>query len=266
MKKYLSVFTLSARRTLPRLLIILIVASAAQIALFYMTLQSSGGPYTADTMPLLQDVISGSHMAWVMGAAFLLYMAVLCSVLGKKASGQTAYTTHRLPISEPAFYWIQALYNCCALLIFLGAEIASVMVMACLYDAQVHLAGASQHLVFLGFYQSGVLHSLLPLADVWTHIENLFIFLSLGISAARFSKKQSRGSADGAAPIAVIITALAFCSSSGGVGAMMHIALIFVLIAGIVSAYTISKGGTLDEEEINAAPPADAAGSLPAEN
>ncbi len=265
MKKYVSVFALSARHTLPRLLIILIAASAAQIVLFYTTLCGGGKTYTADTMPLLQDVIQRSHILWILGGAFLLYMAVLCGVFEKKASGLTAYTICRLPVSEPAFYWIQTLYNWCVLLLFLGAEIAAILVMTSVYDGQIQLSGASRHLTFLGFYQSSVLHSLLPLADVQTHVENLLICLSLGLCAARFAKKQSRGLTDMAAPLAVIITVLAFCDRSGFNG-MLHVFLSFVIVAGAVSAYTISKGGTLDEEDINADLPPGAGEKLPAEN
>lgn len=263
MKKYLSVFALSARRTLPRLLIIWAVMAAAEIALFSAALKSAEKAAAGQLMPLLQDIVASSHMAWVLGAAFLLTMAVLCNVLGKSASGLTAYTIRRLPVSEQAFYWTQALYNLCALLILLGVQIAAILVMVFLYDKAADAAGASPHLVFLGFYQSPVLHSLLPLADTLYHIENLVILLALSLSAARFARLQSRGSLDGASPAAVILTCLTFFGRSTQMGDMMHMLLFFVAAAGIVSAYTISKGGTLDEktsyisaaaEEADAAP------------
>lgn len=123
-----------------RLLLILIAMAAVQIALFSAALTKAvdaGGDF-----PLLEDVVADSRIAWILGAALLLCMAVLCSVFGKKASVLSAYTTCRLPVGEPAFYWGQALYNCCALLILLGAEIASVLVMVSLYDKAAALAGA----------------------------------------------------------------------------------------------------------------------------
>lgn len=248
MKKYLSVFALSARRTLPRLLIIWAVMAAAETALFAMALKNAEETAADGSMPLLQDVVASSHMAWILGAAFLLTMAVLCNVLGKKAAGLSAYTIRRLPVSEQAFYWIQALYNLCALLTLLGAQIAAILAMVSIYDKAAAAANASQHLVFLGFYQSPVLHGLLPLADTLYHIENLLILLALSLSAARFAKMQSRGVLDGAAPTAVILTCLAFFGRSTEYGDMMHILLVFVAAAGVVSAYTISKGGTLDDE------------------
>lgn len=56
MKKYLSVFALPARRTLPRLLLILIAMAAVQIALFSAALTKAvdaGGDF-----PLLEDVVA----------------------------------------------------------------------------------------------------------------------------------------------------------------------------------------------------------------
>ena len=129
MKKYLSVFALSARRTLPRLLIIWAVMAAAETALFTMALKKAEASAADAFMPLLQDVVADSHMDWLLVAAFLLTMAVLCNVLGKKSSVLPVYTVQRLPVSEQAFYWIQALYNLCALLILLGAQIAALLVM-----------------------------------------------------------------------------------------------------------------------------------------
>lgn len=251
MKKYLSVFALPARRTLPRLLLILIAMAAVQIALFSAALTKAvdaGGDF-----PLLEDVVADSRIAWILGAALLLCMAVLCSAFGKKASVLSAYTTCRLPVGEPAFYWGQALYNCCALLILLGAEIASVLVMVSLYDKEAALAGASQHLVFLGFYQSSLLHGLLPLADTLIHVENLCMLLALGLSAARFAKMQSRGKFDIAAPFAVILAGLTFCGRFGYDGSVTRILLIALPIIAVVSALSISKGGTLDEEETHVA-------------
>ncbi len=246
MKQYFSVFALSARSTLIKLIGIIVLMGIAEIAMFYMAIgQNSYGV-------LLEDLMSDSLVVIPFGIGFVLYYITLTYNFNGKHATKTAMTTARLGIKESGVCWTMAVYNMAVLIVFLAAQLAIVLILCKMY-LDSHLAGDYQHTVFIAFYRNGMMHGLLPLEDYWTYIENAFYIIGLGICASYTSKKERHGKHDLIAGLAAGMVAVPFCYRANYYAGLDY--SIGLIPITIYAAYYISKGGALDEDEEETASP-----------
>ncbi len=242
MNRYLSVFGLSARSTLYKLIGVIIIMAVVQAGMFLYTLNNAEGSI------LLENLIDKSKIAFAFGLGFLGYYMILCGV--SKNTSNAAMTMHRLSIPDGTANWIAVIYNIMALIIFLAAELA-----ICLALSQIYLnsdvSGSYQHVLFTAFYRSDLLHTLLPLEDYVTLASDIIYVLALSIIAAYIQQQERRSKRN----------ALGY--SLGGVLAGIAIAgflqdsanpdMIGATIAGLFAVYAavcISKGGAVDEDTV----------------
>ena len=240
MKQYFSIFALSARTTLLKLIGVIVLMGIVEIGLFYFAIKNE--TYGV----LLETLMDDSFVQYAFAGGFILYFAILLNIFNGKHTSKAAMTTARLSVKETGVCWTMAIYNMCALVIFLAAQLGIVLILCQMY-LHSDLAGDYQHTVFIAFYRNGMMHGLLPLEDYWTYVENAIFVVGLGICASYSAKKQRRGKQDILAVVVAAIVALAFCNRADYYTNLPY-GLAMIPFAAY-TAYAISKGGALDEDE-----------------
>lgn len=176
MRQHLSVLTLLTRSTIYPIAVLLAVMAAVEAVLFSLAMGANG------TLSLT-GMIRSSRIVWVFGAAFLLLTVLLCRT-GCEFGSRQGYTLRRLSISERAVFVWQWGYNtaCYLLLWWWQALIAFALCLWYASQAGPELVGSQT--IFLAFYRSELLHSLIPLEEVSRWVRNGVMALGLGACAA----------------------------------------------------------------------------------
>lgn len=188
MKKHLSVFMLMARSSFYKILGLLAAAAAVEGVLFWLALRR--GPVQGSFG--LELVIEDSHMIWVFGVCFLL-MTLLLALTGCEGKSKCGYTLQRLSVSGRWVFFWQSVYNVLCYLLLWAVQILVAVALCRLYERLAAPEYVSGQTVFLAFYRSDFLHSLLPFEDAVFWVRNAAFALSLGICAARFPLAQRAG-------------------------------------------------------------------------
>jgi len=176
-KKYISVFSLMAKNSLSRILglLLLLVAADGALAWYWVCVQG----YGMDN--LFRSGNAG--FGFVLAVVFAL-MAAVQMRRGDLYSGPQGYTMRRLAISEKGVAVLQSLYNLLCWLLLWGVQVLSVFVICkvcCRYG--VGGAWANQQL-FLQFYISPLLHSLLPMEETLSWVANVVMIAGLSVASA----------------------------------------------------------------------------------
>ncbi len=237
MKQHFSVLMLAARGTIYKVIGILLLLVVSEAALFYrMLIKLRAGEQYG-----LEQVFSDSRIPLACGICFLLLCAVLslngCELFGSKVR----YTMQRLSITERTAVFWNCVNNIICFVVFWGVQLAVVFVLCRFYTAA--MANVSGQTIFLAFYRSGFLHSLLPLEELSLYIRNILLILGLGITSACFSFRQ-RHNQKGVAIIALaLITVAAFPRD---MGSLENDIMIGILTLGITAGavYGIRRGQT----------------------
>ena len=196
MRKYISIFELFARSTIYKILPVLVAMGTAQIMMFRKAMSEW---FPMDTYHLdfqaieyytLEYMVSRSKNEIFLGIAFVLMTAILCwngCNLGSKSS----YTIQRLQVTEKRIFIMQSIYNSLCYVLLLGTQVGIVFVQSSLYAARA--GHVTNQTVFLAYYRSDFLHSVMPLEGTMRWTANGLIVLGCGVSAALFTYLQRRG-------------------------------------------------------------------------
>ena len=176
MKKYLSVFGLYARSTVLRFTLILIAMCAAQAGLLMLRYHKLSGSGAFK----IEECVDGSGVQIALAAAFLLLTAVL-SVPG--AAGGTRYTMERLRVSEKTAFGLHAAAAALTCFTLWAAEICFFYAFG-LWFVRALSPASGEQVIFLAFYRSDFLHSLLPLQDAALWVRNFLFVAAMGLAAA----------------------------------------------------------------------------------
>lgn len=211
MRQYLSVLALAARSTVYRVSGLLLLTFGAEAALFYRALQSAsdGGLNTPEAL------IDGSGIPLVCGVSFLLLSALLSMTGYERAGVRTRYTIRRLSVREETVVLLWACYNTACFLLFWAFQVLAALVLCRWYLAAVDPAYWNGQTVFLAFYRSDFLHSLLPLEEKSRFVRNLALAPALGLAAACFAMKQRRGKLGISAGVLAAFTLMEFPRKMG---------------------------------------------------
>lgn len=185
MKQHGSVFLLMARATLHKALGLLALMAAVEGGLFWLTLRR--GP--TDSGFGLEGVVQNSRIVWVFGVCFLLLFALLAWTCRRISGTDTA---RRLSVGEVWVVFWQSVYNVLCCLLFWAAQILTAIALCRLYAAQAPAEYVTNQTVFLAFYRSEFLHSILPFEDAVFWVRNALLALALGVSAARRPGRRDR--------------------------------------------------------------------------
>ena len=182
MKKYISVFSLIAKNSIYQIagLLLLLVAVDSALAWYYLFVRSYG---------LSTFFQNGTGRLGMVLAVIFVLIAVVQIRRGDIYSGPQGYTMRRLVISEKAVAVLQILYNLLCWLILWGVQVLTVFVICKIYytfgaDAGDPLVNQQ---IFLLFYISPLLHSLLPMEDVLAWVANVVMVVELSVASAHWA-------------------------------------------------------------------------------
>ncbi len=192
MKKYVSVFALIAQNSIYRVfgLVLLLAAADGALAWYWISVKHYG----------IENLFRNGNGGFgiVLAVVFAL-IAVVQVRRGSIYSGTSGYTVRRLAISEKAVTLLQILYNFLCWIILWGVQVMILFLICKFYylfslEADDPLAGQQ---IFLLFYISPLLHSLLPMEETLTWIANLMMIAELSIVSAYWNmlhqEKKSSG-------------------------------------------------------------------------
>ncbi|MBR4860976.1 MAG: hypothetical protein IKU09_02085 [Firmicutes bacterium] len=185
MKKYLSVFALIAQNSIYRIfgLLLLLAAADGVLAWYWLAVKHYG----------IQNMFhSGNARFGLVLAIVFVLMAAVQIRCGDIYSGTSGYTVRRLAISEKAVLLLQILYNMLCWIILWGVQVLIIFVICKLYYRFGEYAGdpLSEQQMFLLFYISPLLHSLLPMEETLAWIANLVMIAELSISSAYWTVRR----------------------------------------------------------------------------
>lgn len=196
MKRYLSIFMLLSRSVLYKLVAVFFGTAALHTAVYFLLLGSQRN---------IEAIFNHWGMKTVFGVGLFLTTALLVSTLTQSGS-KLDYTIRRLRIGNRSLCLCQSIFSLACFLLFWAAELLVALLLCRLWvSGQGEL---SHQTVYLAFYRSDLLHSLLPLSDVSRWGRNIIVFICLGICSACGPVLQRRG--DGHWGILVLPVALAF--------------------------------------------------------
>lgn len=187
MKKHLSVFLLMVRSSFYPILGLLVLLAAVQGGIFWLVLCGSTGEGL-----LLENVVAGSRLGLVFGLFFFRVSHFLIRT-GRLPGSRQGYTLGRLGVSERWVFFWQAVYNVLMYALFYMAECLIVLGLSQIYIHHAPAEYVTGQTVFLAFYRSPLLHSLLPMEDGLVWLRNIVLLLSLGICAAQYPMGIRRG-------------------------------------------------------------------------
>lgn len=237
MRQYFSAIAIAARSTIYKILAIMILMTTVEIALFTAVVNK----FPADYPFLLEEVIVQSKIPFIFAITFLALCAILCMFGLNGYGSQVKYTINRLSISEKTISMLWSVYNIFCFILLWAVQLITVFLLSKIYLNSINSSFYNTHTVFLTFYNSDFLHSLLPLDEYSRYIRNIILILGLSLSCTCFSFKQRRGKKSFSFIVLAIITMMFFSQGIGNFSADLFLSIIS-LIASMHSIYTIWWG------------------------
>lgn len=241
MRKHLSVLMLAARSSIYKVLGLLLLMTGLEGAALYLTLARSpawGHPVS------LEELIEQSRVSWILAAAFVLITAVLC-LTGCEFGSKQGYTLRRLQISEKSVFAWQCVYNAACLVLLWAVQTGIALAFCAWYTANAEPGTVTNQTLFLAFYRSGLLHSLLPLSDWLRWLRNFLLLLGLAMAAGEFPIRQRRGSWGKSIVFMLVVTIAFFTREMGSTGSDGTLIGLSLLVAGL----TVFSALTQDADE-----------------
>lgn len=186
MKRYLSVFEMITRSSIYKVLLILGVLVATETAFFYHAMNFSNEI-------TIEGYIEESFYSVIFQVAYLLITIVIV-FSGMNVGSVQSYTLKRLSIKEKSIFLLQALYNLFAYMLLWGTQLIVLLINITIYlknlpDGVV----ITNQTMFLAFYRSTFMHSILPLEDAPGWIILTLIAVTGAVATAEFTRLQRGG-------------------------------------------------------------------------
>ena len=193
MKKYLSVFSLTARESMVKLAVVWILSAVWQGAVFYMNMMSARvqeSKILSYAFGNYNDEISISYIF----SFSLLITGIFLVKTGMEFRTKTGYTLRRLRISEKQVFVLQSAYNCFMIFMLFVFETVLCFFLLKWGETLIEQEFVTNQTTYLTFYTTSFLREVFGGRNVITIIRNIIIFASLGFNLAAFSYLWRRGS------------------------------------------------------------------------
>ena len=203
MQKHISVFGFYIRSSIYRVLLILLLMVLAVTGVFLFEFHEEMARY----YELLEQVALGNAEAAYLARPEKLFDTRLILVLfelaniavtimlvlpGCEFKSKTTYTIKRLQVGERAWFFWQVLCSVMTYLLVYAAQLAVIIGLSQYYVNHVPAELVGNQSIFLMFYRSELLHSLLPLSDIQIWIRNILLLLGFSFAVAGYSYQQRR--------------------------------------------------------------------------
>lgn len=191
----ISLWALLARGSIYKILTVLILMTAAEIAMFSRMLKVfaewdyDGDPYVANFYRF-DRVYYASETPTLFLAAFCLVSIALVWNQMETHGTKSSYTLKRLRVTGSHLFWVTTGYHFLCYLFLSAVQIGAALWMCRLYRERMPVELVSSQFEFLAFYRTGLLHELFPLADVAKWIRSLLMFFALSAMAADQSRMR----------------------------------------------------------------------------
>ncbi len=241
MKKHISVFGFYARSSIYKVLLVLLLMVLAEAGVFLLKFRVELGNY----YELLEQVAQGnaevaylarpeklldnSFISSIFAVAVIAVSIVLCHP-GCEFGAKTSYTIRRLQVSERACFFWQMLCSLMQYLLVYAVQLAVVFGLSQYYIHHVPGELVGNQSVFLMFYRSEFLHSLLPLADIRIWIRNIFLLLGFSFAVAGFSYQQRRKKKPMALYLMLVCSWFFFSQEIAGFSNVMFLSLTSLMV------------------------------------
>lgn len=235
MKRISSVWMAAARNLWWKLLLILVVLSAAEIGLYHWSIRSLRMMYNGFVMDSLRNIVEHAKLQLVFFAA-LFAVTACCCLQGSRFSGKNIDTLQRLPLSEWQITLHWALVHLACFVILWAAQTGLIFVLWHFYAAEFSPAAPGLDLL-MSIYTTDLFHAMLPLADVTRWIYLVTYWLCMAFLTATFGFFQRRGRYR----ISLLIMLACYFTLIKEIGSFASnlIFTIFCLVLAAVDAYTI---------------------------
>ena len=203
MQKHISVFGFYVRSSIYKVLLILLLMAVAEAGVFLSVFHGE----LANYYELLEQVAQGNAAAAYLARPENLFdnrlfiiilelaniaVSVMLVLPGCEFKAKTTYTIKRLQVSERAWFFWQVLCSMMTYLLVYAVQLAVIVGLSQYYVNHVPKELIGNQSIFLMFYRSEFLHSLLPLADTQIWIRNLLLLLGFSFAVAGYSYQQRR--------------------------------------------------------------------------
>lgn len=184
MRGHVSVFMLFVRSSLYKALGLCLLMAAAQLGVYF---------FTADIESTwLEKLVDEGAYRYIFAAfAVLMTLMLVQNCTGRGA--KPIYTLARLSVSQRCVFVWQSVSNALLWLIFLATEIFVMLGISAHFMSNAPEEAVTSQSLFLAFYRSEFLHSLLPMEYAGRWIRNILYVLGLGVICANASAKIRKG-------------------------------------------------------------------------
>ena len=200
MRNYISVFSLFIKRNFGKSLLLITAFSAAEALIFLHTLNSNKvlrNEYLTETGKTyllgIEKILEGADaVSFLLGAGFIGITLLLC-LTGCDFSSKQGYTLRRLNLKEKGVLICQSVYAATVYGIFFISQAVLYYIFCLIFvnfaegNPNAFEGFLTNQTVFLAFYRSNILHSLMPMEDILKHISTFIMICALGLSTASFS-------------------------------------------------------------------------------
>lgn len=243
MKRYISVFEMITRSSIYKVVLILLLMTGAEIGLFLHSMEKH---VLDDEYYALEMIVEYSNMVWALLIAFLLITAVI-TLTGCNIGSNQNYTLRRLRISENKVFFLQVLYNILCYVLLWATQWAVLWGCSLIYMEKA--VDVNNQTMFLAFYRNDLMHSILPLEDVWGWILLICIICGCSIAAAGFAQQQRNGKIGWELFLILAVTIITFPRALGESYAILFVCM-FIFPVQWIYRKVLGKGDLGDEEEI----------------
>lgn len=182
MSASLSVWALLAKSSFAKVLAVVFLMAAAEMALFYDTLR---GDWIAALEVQIEE--SGARYLFLaaLGAVFFILVRT-----EKALDTAGRYTMMRLRIARERLFAVKTTYNILCLLVLFAVQTVLVFWFAYVYGQTPKIQSLEEggtvvsQVIFMAFYRSEFLHSLFPMAEAGNWVRNALLLLAFGMEAA----------------------------------------------------------------------------------
>jgi len=187
LRKHLSVLALSARGSVYKALLLMLVMAGAEITAFYLSMQRM----LRQELPTLEATFTRSRISWICAGAFFL-LTLLLALHTCSFSAKTGYTLKRLSVSERAITLWQTAWHVICYTLFWAVQLLLALGLGLWYVHAAPADAVSGQTIFLAFHRLDFLFALMPMQLVTRWVRNILFLITISFTAACFSYRQRR--------------------------------------------------------------------------
>lgn len=241
----LALWALYVRSSFYKILLVLVGMILTEGVLFWSVCRGMEG----DTVPMTPErMIDRCSLQTVFLAAFGLVQFILLWTERQRGGVRSSYTLMRLKVTQRQQFALRTAYNVICLALVFVVQAALAVVLCGRYAKVLAEEFVSPQLLFLVFYRSPFLHSLLPMAELSRWVKNLFLLLAFGMEAAL----ESRGRDSYLTSISLfIVSARLFAPDIGRLDVVFGILLYgFCIAASLLRVFGVIGERKAEDEAV----------------